>query len=218
MAGKNLMHVRLTLVEPILGSAPADPDIYKAYIASKAPANKDTSDELEGINVEDEMQKGITVFHKFEDGTPHLMDHQIKGFFKNACSAMRDVPKSESSKLKAYKKKIDLNIFIKQRKIKFIDASDITIFQRPLRADTPQGPRVALSASERIEAGAKLEFDIEILVPDYYSVICEWLDYGKYNGLGQWHNGSMGRFLWEELDDEGNKIAGNISEIDTYGK
>jgi hypothetical protein len=217
MAGKSLMHVKLTFVEPILGSAPSNPDIYKEYIASKAPAEKDTTDEIESLPA-DEMDKGVTVFHKLSDGRSCIMDHQIKGFFKNACSAMRDVPKSESSKIKAYKKKIDLNIFIKQRKIKFIDASDITIFQRPLRADTPQGPRTALSASERIEAGAKLEFDIEILVPDYYPVVCEWLDYGKYNGLGQWHNGSMGRFLWEELDDEGNKIAGNISEIDTYGK
>lgn len=216
MAGKNLIHVRLTLVEAILGSAPSDPDIYKTYIASKAPQGKETNDEVESLP--EDPDKGVTVFHRMDDGTPCVMDHQIKGFFKNACSAMRDVPKSESSKMKAYKKKIDNNIFIKQRRIPFQNASDITIFQRPLRAETPQGPRVALSASERIEAGAVLEFDIEVLNPDLYGIVIEWLSYGKYNGLGQWHNGSMGRFLFEELDEEGNLVSGNISELDTYGK
>lgn len=218
MAGKSLMHVRLTFVEPILGSAPSNPEIYKEYIASKAPVDKDTSDEVQSLPAEDEVNKGVTVFHKLEDGRSCIMDHQIKGFFKNACSAMRDVPKSESSKLKAYKKKIDNNIFIQQRMIPFIDASDITIFQRPLRAETPQGPRVALSASERIEAGSSVEFDVVLLNPDLYPVVSEWFSYGRWNGLGQWHNGSMGRFLYEELDDEGNLVAGNISELETYGK
>lgn len=217
MAGKSLMHVKLTFVEPILGSAPSNPDIYKEYIASKAPAEKDTTDEIESLPA-DEMDKGVTVFHKLSDGRSCIMDHQIKGFFKNACSAMRDVPKSESSKIKAYKKKIDNNIFIQQRMIPFENASEITIYQRPLRADTPQGPRVALSASERIEAGSSVTFDIVLLNPDLYSVVVEWLSYGKWNGLGQWHNGSMGRFLFEEFDDEGNHVSGNISELETYGK
>lgn len=226
---KNLIHIKLTLTEAILGSAPADPHIYTTYIASKAPKEKNTDDEILGFEEEDEDKKGVTVFNRISEseinGTydpqnppanepnyPCVMDYQIKGFFKNACSAMREVPKSESSKIKAYKKKIDNLIFIEQRKIKLENASDITIFERSLRAETPQGPRNTLAASEKIEAGATLTFDITILNPDLYPVVLEWLSYGKYNGLGQWHNGSMGRFVYEEFDDEGNLVSSNKSQ------
>lgn len=219
---KGMMHVRLTMIEPTLGSSPSDPEIYSTYIKSKRPAEiQPTEDagEVDSLKVSEEnagSENKFTIFHKLEDGTPFIYDYVIKGFFKNACKSLRKAPGSASEKLSAYKGLIDGNIFIKQRRLPFKNASKITIFERPLRAETAQGPRVALSASERIEAGAVLEFDIKLLTPELYGAIIEWLDYGQYNGLCQWHNGGYGRFLYEELDEEGNLISGNISQLDEY--
>ena len=28
------------------------------------------------------------------------------------------------------------------------------------------------------------------------------LDYGEYSGIGQWHNGGWGRFVWERMPDD----------------
>ena len=220
---KGLIHVRLTMIEPTLGSAPSDPEVYTTYIKSKKPVDLPAATEDEGevdslkVNEENKEDEGkFTIFHKLDDGTPFVYDYVIKGFFKNACKSLRKAPGTYSEKLTAYKGLIDGNIFIKQRRLPFKNASKITIFERPLRAETAQGPRVALSASERIEAGAVLEFDIKLLTPALYGAVIEWLDYGQYNGLCQWHNGGYGRFLYEEIDEEGNIVSGNISQLEDY--
>ena len=61
---------------------------------------------------------------------------------------------NESSKMTAFKKVIDGNIFVFPRRIPLIFDGEMTICQRSLRAQTPQGERVALSASEEVPAGA----------------------------------------------------------------
>jgi hypothetical protein len=35
---------------------------------------------------------------------------------------------------------------------------------------------------------------------DLLDTVREWLDYGQYNGLGQWRNASYGSFTWEEVE------------------
>ena len=36
--------------------------------------------------------------------------------------------------------------------------------------------------------------------PRNEKAVREWLDYGKFSGIGQWRNSGHGRFTWEELD------------------
>lgn len=212
-AGAKTIHVKCKFISPILGSAPSDKDVYSTYIASKTPNN--TDDELESIDAtDDEVSEKVTIFHKSKSGAPFMYDYMIKGFFKNACHACREVVGSVSSDLSAYKTKIDNLIFPVQRYIKFENASEITLLQRPLRAQTAQGPRVALSSSEMIQPGCTIEFDLDIKDANLYPYVIEWLEYGKVNGFGQWHNGGYGRFCFAELDSEGNKIYGNIEEAD----
>ena len=192
------MTVKLTFIEDILGTASANPELHSTYIASKAPDAKKMEEEIAELGVEAVEEKGMTVFPK-EDGKPFLYDYQIKGFFKNACKAMREADKSKSSKLKAYKTKIDNQVFIDDRKIFFEGDVEITNLQRPLRASTPQGERVALASSECIKAGTWVEFTISSISADMLDLVREWLDYGELNGIGQWHNGGYGRFVWEEV-------------------
>ena len=199
------MKVKITLLEDMLGTAPNNKKIYTDYLASKAPEGKDVKDEIDSIEEPDgiEEMRQMTVFHRNPDtNQPIIFDYLVKGFFKNACSAMREVPKSESSKIKAYKKKIDNLVFVSPRMIDIDMSGEMTICERPLRAQTAQGERVALSCSESIPAGSTMEIEITTLTDDLMNTVIEWLDYGKLNGLGQWHNSGKGRFSWEDITDK----------------
>ena len=192
------MKVRLTFQEQVLGTASANPELHREYIASKSPDAQTIEDEVAAIGVDAAEEKAMTIFPKDEDGKPFLYDYQIKGFFKNACKAMREVDKSYSSKLKAYKTKIDNLVFVLDRKILFGDVK-IGNLHRPLRASTAQGERIALANSESVPAGTQIEFTIGTLTPELMNHVAEWLDYGELNGIGQWHNSGCGRFLWEQI-------------------
>lgn len=202
----NRMRVQLTFIDEILGSRPNDEEIYSRFIASKAPDAKTTEEEVAEFGAVEVDEKGMTVFPRDEAGVPCIEAYQVKGFFKAACGALRRVDGTKSSKVKAYKKIIDTNIFVYpdandpcSRHIPIYFVGDISVCQRPLRAQTMQGERVALSSSESIAAGAKIAFDIEFFNESDRDVIIEWLDYGKYNGLGQWRNSGKGAFVWKEL-------------------
>lgn len=199
------MKVRLTLIEDMLGTLPSNPEIYHDYIASKSGDPKKIAEETELMEEavqNNEYCEKLTVFARNKDNEPCVFDYLIKGYFKNACNAMRDADGSVSKKLTSYKKKIDNLIFIYPRLIKINFEGEITYCERPLRASTPQGERVALACSESVAAGATLEFEIRVLNDDMMKYIIEWLDYGQYNGLGQWHNSGKGRFTWQDITNK----------------
>ena len=201
------MKVKLTLIEGMLGTSPADPDIYGSYIGNNAPDASTLEEEIAALGVDQVAQKGRTVFLRTEDGKPFLYDYQIKGFFKDACSMLARVGgkgsnANESSKLKAYKKVIDGMIFPEPRKIPIDFEGEIGDCQRPLRAMTMQGERVSLASSDEVPAGATFTFDIVVLDKALFPAIREWLDYGVLRGIGQWRNSGKGRFTWEEITND----------------
>ena len=145
------MHVKLTFIDNILGTAAADPKIHASYIASKAPDAKSVEEEVAAIGAEAVTEEKMTIFSRDKNGCPVMWSYQIRGFFKSACSALRTIEGTKSSKVKAYKKTIDLRVLV------FPDASDpsgralpirmegdMDDCQRPLRASTPQGERVVI--------------------------------------------------------------------------
>lgn len=194
------MKVTLELIEEMLGTANADPKIHEEFIASKAPNAKSREEEVAAIGVEAAVEKSMTILPKDKNGNPFVWDYQIRGFFKSACAALqrskdKDLAK-ESMKLKAYKKAIDGNIFVKPRRIpiEMPEGGKIGDCQRPLRAKTPQGDRVALANSETVPAGSRITFYVWCLGDSYEKVVKEWLNYGQFNGLGQWRNSGKGTF------------------------
>ena len=191
--------VKLTFTEPILGTSPANDDVYRDFIGSKAPDAATVDDEVASLGADAVVEKGMTVFPRLEDGTPFLYDYQIKGFFKDTCGGLRKVKGTESSKIKAYKKEIDKLIFPEPRKIPIVFDGEMGECQRPLRAQTAQGERVSLAISEEIPAGAQIEVSVTCLSDDHEKAVREWLDYGRFSGIGQWRNSGKGRFTWEEL-------------------
>lgn len=224
----SILNVRITFIEGVLGTASNDPEIYTRFIGSKAPDALSVDEEVAAIGASDVVDRGTTVFPRMEDGTPFLYDYQIKGFFKDTCGALSKLtgkdPETgkklkavnESSKMTAFKKIIDGLIFVQPRRIPFAYDGDITICQRPLRAQTMQGERVALSSSEEIHDGAQLEFKIVCMNPEHIAAVIEWLDYGFYRGIGQWRNSGKGRFVYEILNNDGNVIMSNTELAESY--
>lgn len=194
------MTVRLTFMESILGTSPANKDVYRDFIATKAPDANTVEDEVAALGVEAVAEKGMTVFPRLDDGTPFFYDYQIKGYFKDTCGGLRRVKGTLSGGVKAYKQVIDKLIFPEPRTIPILFDGDMGVCQRPLRAQTMQGERVSLASSEEIPAGATIEFTIALLSDEHMKLVREWLDYGKYSGIGQWRNSGRGRFKWELID------------------
>lgn len=194
----NELKVKITFLESILGTQTGDKDIYRSFIGSKAPDAKSVEEEVEAVGQDGVIDKGKTWFPK-EDGKPFIYDYWFRGFFKSACSALRNIKGTQSSYVKAYKKKIDLTIFIKDRKNFIENYNEITECQRPLRCSTMQGERVSIAISEEIPAGATVTFTIQCLDEADIRLVKEWLDYGQFNGLGQWRNSGHGKFKWEEV-------------------
>lgn len=186
--------VTVTTTESMLGSAPNDKELMESYIASKAPDAMTMAEEIEAVGTEEVIEKAMTVFPR-HDGKPILYDYQIKGFFKDSCGSLRKVKGTHSSKIKAYKKEIDGLIFVSPRHIEIQYTGEMTTCQRPLRAATPMGERIALANSEEIPAGAVLEFEVTCLVDEHVELVKEWLEYGQLRGLGQWRNSGKGRFI-----------------------
>ena len=221
------MHIRITTLEGMLGTSPANEEVYADFIGKNAPNAATLTEEIEALGTDAVKEKGRTVFPRLEDGTPFMYDYQIKGFFKDACSMLSRLSKkedivddkgkkkstkkasTESGKLTAYKKIIDGLIFVLPRKIPIIFDGEMLDCQRPLRAQTMQGERVSLASSDEVPAGAVLTFDVVCLDESHKAAVREWLDYGILRGLGQWRNSGKGRFEWEELNDDGKVVGGN---------
>lgn len=198
---KKILKVKATFEEQILGTASNNKEIHEEFIASKAPDSPSMEEEVAAVGAEEVFDKSMTVFPRNDDGQPIAWDYQWKGFFKDACNMLRKVPGSACSKIKAYKKEIDGLVFVSPRKIPIQFDGEIGICQRPLRAQTAQGERIALASSESIPEGATMTFEIMLMLPAHREAIIEMLDYGVLRGFGQWRNAGMGRFRYEIIEE-----------------
>ena len=203
------LHVRCTFTQPVLGTKPNDPEIHSKFVASKAPDAKTMAEEVAAIGAEEYEDEHKTVFAKMEDGTPYLYAYMVQGFFKEAARTLKKVPGTHTNKATAYLKTIDNFLQIvgpfegDERIIPMFMPMDLdlkaTDNQRPLRAQTMQGERVALAHSEEAPKGTYIEFTIRLLRAADEALVREWLDYGELKGMGQWRNSGLGRFQWEEI-------------------
>ena len=163
-------------------------------------------------SIEEDVMDGLFDLHvgdtKIEDVIKEIKDSGWKPSKKTGKDA-----KPISAGIKAFKKEIDGSIFFYPEMIPIKTMEEIDILQRPLRAETAQGPRVALSASEQIHNGSYCDMMIKVNMDSHVNSVREWLNYGYAHGTGQWRNSGAGRFLWAELDREGNQIGGNYRPL-----
>lgn len=220
---------RLTGTSAIMGSNPANPDIHSQYVAAKAKELAKAgliSDEQARAKAEEETsmlpsaeelaeqqrdikERGLTVFLRNGRGELCLSAHVIKGYFKSAFTVLKD-----QLKISAVKGKVDNLIFVSPAYIPILmDGRPVHTpdgyCERPLRAETMQGPRISLASSELLDAPWELEFELTLIgnSATKRSVEISWaeiecaLSYGEFKGLGQWRNGGYGSFRFERLPD-----------------
>lgn len=195
------LKVRIHFFEEVLGTSSNNPNIHSEYIASKSGDAMKIDEEIEAIGIADYIDKSMTVFPRDKEGNAIFWDYHFKGFFKDSAAALRKVTGSKCSKVKAYKKEIDGLLFVYPRRIPIHmpEGGCISSCERPLRAQTAQGERVALANSETVPAGSWVDIEIECMTDAMYDLALECLDYGKRRGIGQWRNSGKGRFTYEIL-------------------
>lgn len=201
---------RLTGLSPILGSQPANEAIRTQFIASKAPDSDLSEEERELFEADERQTRGLSVFARDPEHNDQviLLDYMVRGFFKAALAALQ-----KQLGVKSYKSKVDKYLFVSPRRIPLLRNGQPIYeeddeYERPLRADTPKGPRVGLQASERIETPWSIDIELRLIANDESakSKSLSWkavetaLDYGALSGLGQFRNGSFGTFSWERID------------------
>lgn len=187
--------LKVVFLTPILGSQPQR-DVASEFLAKRAGFINLPEDEIETLP--EALDRGTTVFHRDEkSGMPILYDYMVKGFLKNAGKVLNG--KTESG-VKNLRSKINDSTFVTPRKIELHMPEDgeVAYLERPLRAETAQGPRVALARSEMLPEGTWFTCNLVTLPGDVSeSVLSDLLDYGFYMGIGQWRNGSWGQFRYE---------------------
>ena len=104
------VHVEYT--KELLGTLPADTDIYTNFIADKAPDAETREQQIAMMGAAEYTDKSMTVFARNSVGWPINLAYQWKGYFKDACSMLRRVDGYKSKKLTAFKKIIDGLIFV----------------------------------------------------------------------------------------------------------
>ena len=201
--------IKVTLIDEMLGTNPGNKKVHERFINSNAPDAETRAEELEHLPAEEMIKNEMTVFYRDDDGNPAMACYHMYGFFKSACGFLRKVKGSKSEKIKAYKKSIDGLIKVypnasdptgRYLTLHMPEGEEIKSCQRPLRAQTMQGERVALANSETVPIGTWFECDIVAFDPSLWATIEEWLGYGQFNGLGQWRSSGKGAFVWEYVE------------------
>ncbi len=185
---------------PLLGSQPGKDTLASDFLTKKyLNENENNPKKLEEAhsNISEESEslpqtidKGTTGFHRNTDNKPILYNYQIKGLLKECGDVLNGI-----NGVKALRSKIENTLFISPRQIIINTDQPITFLERPLRAQTQQGPRVTLARSEMIAEGATLSCEIECWDTTKFSMkedlLRELLDYGTQKGLGQWRGSGI---------------------------
>ncbi len=199
---------RLYGLQPLLGGVSLDKEIFTKFVATKArdfekdAANKDVE------NVIDAEDKVTGFYRDAVNGNIILKGYQIKGFLKEAAKALKD-----QLGLASCVSKIDNFVFIAEDCIPIMRDGEIVqnpdgYLERPLRGDTPQGPRVSLAKSEQVTGDWYVDITVKVIenkktaksISMSMDVVEELLEYGQFKGLLQWRNAGYGSFRVEVLD------------------
>ena len=192
-----------TFTEGLLATKPNDPNIHDTYVGATEQGvfEDEMSQEEKTLAQLDHLEKGKTVFHRDDDGCPIIWNYQVKGFLKEAFKSLGRNKETACSKVKAFLKVIDGDVFVSPRKIRLElpEGKELGTCQRPLRAQTMQGERVSLACSEEAPAGTKMLFTVTVLVPGLDKALEECWEYAQLRFMGAWRNSGKGTAVVEEV-------------------
>lgn len=230
----------ITFTTPLLATNPGNDAIYSEYIANLA-TDEERAEEIKRLGLDEVDRKGMTVFLRDLDDPmiPLLKDYTWLGYLKARAKALVKIPNTSVNSMKAYIKEIDnlievtprfqplilpegegIGILtkdqIRQQKLEGVAADGVDALERPLRAETMQGDRVALSKSESVPIGTKVKVTFRCERKEGMDLVKECLDYGSVHGTGQWRNAGFGRFTWEKVDAWREEIDNSIMTDDDF--
>jgi len=194
-------HCKLTFVNEALGSQPGRNDPASNFIRDRAreehPELNIPPEEVESLPTE--ISKGTTCFYRGSTGNAAFKSYQILGMLRAAATCLNGI--GDVNNLRS---KISNAVRITPVTIDTgILSEKLTILERPLRAQTAQGPRVTLARSECLPAGTEIKFDLDVIqLPKFAfpeALLRAILDYAQsMSGIGQWVNsGIYGKFIYE---------------------
>lgn len=199
---------RLVGLQPLLGGVALDKEIFTKYIATKARDFEKENAKEDVENVIDENEKVTGFYRDVETGNVIIKGYQIKGFMKEAAKALKD-----QLGLASCVSKIDNFVFIAEDNIPVMRGGEWVkqpdnFLERPLRGETPQGPRVSLAKSEQICGDWYIDITVKVIenkktaksIALDMGVVEELLSYGQFKGLLQWRNAGYGSFRIEEIE------------------
>lgn len=185
--------LEVVFLTEVLGSQ-STREVAKEHIARRAGVELAEDEEL---SLPEELERGTTIFYRYpgEDDSPALRSYQLKGFFKNAAKELN----GQSGLPKNLRSKINGKVFISPRwlRLELPEGEELDYLERPLLANTAQGPRVALARSEVLPIGTRFRCSLEVYPGEITEhVLRELLDYGFHYGIGQWRNADFGQFRY----------------------
>lgn len=196
-------HLKVKFTEPVLGSAPSK-EVATKFLFDKAreAGVDDSALDEEFETLQDVVEQGTTTFHRDEDGNEILWDFHVLGFLKHAGNILNrdksvggvtNLRNKIGQQVKVVPRKIVLNVPEEKRTGEYLE--------RSLRAQTARGPRTALARSEQVPAGTTFECELRVVKVAKQEVtedvLRTVLDYGEWQGFGQWRSGGYGRFEYE---------------------
>lgn len=207
MLERKRYELKITFTESVLGTQPGKNTPASEYLrdkqkkaAAKAGVEEDLDEEL--LTLPEMVEKGTTVFHRDEDGNPMLYNYHVKGMLKESAQWLNGL-----HDVKNMRSKVNAAIMVEPRRIP-LDGEFDEPLERPLRAQTMQGPRTSLVRSEQLKAGATFTCILNVLqlpkVKIKKELLLDLLQYGSQMGMMQWRNsGVHGQFDYEltELED-----------------
>lgn len=210
---KQSLKIKMTFIEPLLGLVSGNKEITSEFIASKAPNQDKMDEEVNAVPVEEQIEKGTTIFPRDDTGL-FMWDYQIRGFFKESLAALIELGDADISKWQA-KKVVNNFVFPGPRRIYLHKPGNGEVWKEPQgvlersqRVETMQGERVCLARSEQLPPGTWLEFSVELLLSTNpkaklavfdSDLAKQCLEYSSQRGFGQFRTGGYGRYTWEEV-------------------
>lgn len=215
---------RVYFVDKLLAVAPGDPELHASHITKMSMDAMTRDEEIQVAGAQAVIDKGREHF-EIINGKLVWSAHRWLAYIRDRANCISNVADSQSSEATNLKNNV-LNRISFTRKyypITLPAGGELSILDRPMPGDGYKR-ETSIKSSEAAPIGTTTYFVIQIEnnivsgnekkkgsdgVPTK-TVIAEALSNGITKGTGGWRgSGGYGKFLWEELAEDGTVIDGN---------
>lgn len=203
--------VTLQAETEILGTRPKHPDVMRRWLEEQSQPGQDElealakavvdSEDAASAREDAEVDRELARWSGFptdpETDEIFLYNYQFIGALKEWANKYR-----EQFGIQNMRAKVASHVFIQPRCIYLGITHPDAVVERPLRAHTAKGDRIALVKSDALAVGTRISFEVH-LVP-HKEITAEVLQklflFGRYAGTFQWRGGGYGQMSLLSFD------------------